>query len=160
MTIRPRPRRTPLYVGLIVVQLLLMGSAFVGGRMLGQQNTRNARAPGAGQLPSQLPRDPAAATGSVTKIQDTVITVSRGRAPNQPGAGGTASSQTEITVSADTKYYKNVSSNQPGGPNQPQVQVADATLDDVKIGTTVLVWGTTSGARVTAQVIYVQNAGR
>ncbi len=158
-TLRARPRRRLLYVGLILVQLLLMGSAFVGGRMLGQQNARNVRAPGAGQLPSQLPRDPIAATGSVTKVQDTVITLTRGRAPNQPGGGG-ASAQTEITVSGDTKYYKNVSSNQPGGPNPPQLQVADATLDDVKIGTTILVWGTSSGARVTAQVIYVQNAGR
>lgn len=158
-TQRARPRRTTLYVGLVLVQLLLMGSAFVGGRMLGQQNARNVRPSGTGQLPSQLPRDPSAATGSVTKIQDTVITVSRGRAPNQPGASA-AGAQTEITVSAETKYYKNVSSNQPGGPNPPQVQVADATLDDVKIGTTILVWGTTSGARVIAQVIYVQNAGR
>ncbi|MBI4787363.1 MAG: hypothetical protein HY782_09995 [Chloroflexi bacterium] len=141
--------RRPLLIGLIFVQLLLMGAAFVGGRMLGQQNARANRTPGSAQLPSQLPKDPVAGTGSVAQVRDTVITLARGRAPS----GGTASTQTEITVTADTKYYKSASTGvqaMPGGvgATQVQLQVQDATLADVKVGSTILVWGPKNGERV------------
>jgi hypothetical protein len=175
-------RRWKLWAALAVLQLLLMGSAFVGGRMVGQQNARRA---GAAQLPSQLPKEELAGSGTVQKIQDNVITLSQGEfggggapggqgAPGAPGAqggpggqgggGGTSSgatsSQTDVSVSADTKYYKSTSSGGGGpGDTQTQVEVSDATLADVKIGNTLLVWGTKSGSRITASVVYIQSGG-
>ena len=154
--------KRPMLIGLIFVQLLLMGAAFVGGRMLGEQNARTVRAPGAGQLPAQLPKDPVAGNGSVSQVRDTVITLTRGRAPG----GGATSNQTEVTVTAETKYYKTASTGTqgfPGGPGaaQPaQLQVQDATLADVKVGNTILVWGPKNGERITAEVIYIQSTGR
>ena len=41
-----------------------------------------------------------------------------------------------------------------------QVQVADATIADVKVGNSVMVWGAKNGERITAEVIYIQTAGR
>ncbi len=154
-------RKRLVMIGIVFVQLLLMGSAFVGGRMLGEQNRRTNRPAGSLQLPSQLPKDPAAGTGSVQQIQDNLITLS-GRGSGGPGGGQSASSQTEVAVTADTKFYKNTATAQPGnqGGGQTQVQVSDAALTDIKIGNTVMVWGAKNGQRITAQVIYIQTAGR
>lgn len=161
----PPRRRWLLVTGLILTQLLLMGAAFVGGRMLAGQNQRGSRAGGSFQLPSQLPKDPAAASGTVQKIQDTVITLGRGGfggGGGPQGGGQSASNQTEVAFTADTKFYKNSSTASPGMPGggQQQVTVADATSVDVKIGNNVIVWGTKNGARITAQVVYIQSAGR
>jgi hypothetical protein len=152
-------RKQLVIIVIVLVQLLLMGSAFVGGRMLGEQNRRTNRPAGSLQLPSQLPKDPAAGNGSVQKIQDNLITLGRGFG----GPGGQSSNnQTEVAVTGDTKFYKNTSAGQPGNPGggQTQVQVADATIADVKIGNNVMVWGTKNGERITAEVIYIQTAGR
>ncbi len=149
------------WVGIVLVQVLLMGAAFVGGRMLAQQNGRSVRPPGAIQLPAQLPRDPMAGTGAVVKIQDTLITLTRGR--GGPGGGSGTNSQTEVAITADTKYYMGVAPTGAAGPN-PQsgqgLQVQDATLADVKVGGTVMVWGPKNGERITAEVVYIQPTGR
>jgi hypothetical protein len=156
-------RKQLIIFGIVLVQLLLMGSAFVGGRMIGEQNRRTNRPVGSVQLPSQLPKDPAAGNGSVTKIQDNLITLGRGLG----GGGQSSSNQTEVAVTANTKFYKNTATGQlgqpgipGGGQQQQQVQVADATLADVKIGNNVIVWGTKNGERITAEVIYIQSGGR
>ncbi len=154
-------KRRAMVIGLLALQVLLMGSAFVGGRMLGEQNQRSARRPGTGALPSQLPKDPAAGTGSVSKLQDNLITLAAGRG----GPGAAAGSGTEIAVTAETKYYKPVSTGGQGNPGAPgggqtQLQVQDATLSDVKVGTNIMVWGTKNGQRITAEVIYIQSTGR
>lgn len=153
-------RKRLIMIGIVLIQILLMGAAFVGGRMLGEQNLRTNRPVGSLQLPSQLPKDPAAGTGSVQTIQDNLITLGRGF--GGPGGGQSANNQTEVAVTVDTKFYKNVSTAQPGNPGgaQTQVQVADATLADVKVGNNLIVWGTKNGARITAEVVYIQTAGR
>ena len=153
-------RKRLIMIGIVLVQILLMGAAFVGGRMLGEQNRRTNRPVGSLQLPSQLPKDPAAGTGSVQTIQDNLITLGRGF--GGPGGGQSSNNSTEIAITADTKFYKNTSTAQPGNPGggQTQVQVADATLADVKVGNTLMVWGTKNGARITADVVYIQTAGR
>lgn len=176
--LRAPSRRWKIWAAIAVLQLLLMGSAFVGGRMVAQQNARRAGANGAQQLPSELPQEQVAGSGTVQKIQDNLITLSQGfggaggfgppgggGGPGAPsGAGGqsasTSASQTEVAVSAETKYYKSTSSGG-GGPGdvQTQVQVSAATLADVKIGNTLLVWGTKSGSRITAQVVYIEAGG-
>ncbi len=155
-------RRWLLWTGIAFLQLLLMGSAFVGGRMLAGQNQRGNRT--GAQLPSELPRESPVATGSVQRIQGQVITLGRGFG-GQGGPGGqggsNANTQPEVAVTADTKYYKNTSTNQfqPGG-GQQQFRADPATFEDVKVGTNILVWGTRNGQRITADVVYVQNAGR
>lgn len=154
-------RRWLVWAGIAFLQLLLMGSAFVGGRMLAGQNQRNNRSQFTIQLPAQLPKDPAAGTGTVQKVQDTLITLARRQ--GAPGGGASsANNQTDVAVTAETKYYKNVSSGAPGSPGggQAQLQVTDATMADVKVGSNVMVWGTKSGERITAEVIYIQSAGR
>ena len=152
-------RKRLIIISIAVVQLLLMGSAFVGGRMIGEQNLRTNRPAGSVQLPSQLPKDPAAGTGSVQQIQGNLITLGRGFGG---GGGQSSNTQTEVAITSDTKFYKNVSTAQPGQPGgqQQQVQVADATLADVKVGNNVMVWGAKNGQRVTAEVLYIQTAGR
>ena len=154
-------RKRLVIIGIVFVQLFLMGAAFVGGRMLGEQNRRTNRPAGSIQLPSELPKDPAAGNGSVQKIQDNIITLGRGfGGPGGPG-GQSSNNQSEVAVTTDTKFYKNTSTAQPGNPGGgQQVQVADATLADVKIGNNLIVWGTKNGARITATVIYIQTAGR
>ncbi len=152
------PRRRVIIASLLLVQVLLMGAAFVGGRLFAEQNRRQAR--GAGfQLPAELPKDQPAGSGTVSKIQDQVITLSQQFRGGQ--GGGSNVSQTEVQVSADTKYYKQQTSSgsAPGG-GQPQVQVSAATLEDVKVGNNVSVWGTKNGTRITAEVVYIQNFGR
>lgn len=153
-------RRWVLVTGLVFLQLLLMGAAFVGGRMVGGQNQRAFRGAGTLQLPSQLPKDPAAGSGTVQTIQDTVITLG-GRGFGGPQGGG-QNTQTEVAFTADTKFYKNTSTASPGNPagGQAQVTVADATSADVKVGSNVTVWGTKNGARITADVVYIQSTGR
>jgi hypothetical protein len=156
-------RKRLIIFGIVFVQLLLMGSAFVAGRMIGEQNLRANRPVGSIQLPAQLPRDPAAASGLVQRIQDNVITLGRGFG-GQGGGQPSSSTQTEVVTTTETKFYKNVSSMQPGQFGQPggqtPVQVTDATLADVKVGNNIIVWGTRNGGRVTAEVVYIQTSGR
>jgi hypothetical protein len=158
----PPKRRWLLYTGIVLLQLLLMGAAFVGGRMLGAQNQRGARGAGAFQLPSLLPKDPAAGSGTVQKIQDNVVTLAGRGGGGQPGGGQSANTATEVAFTADTKFYMNTSTASPGGSpgGQAQITVADATSADVKVGSNVTVWGTKNGARITAEVVYIQSAGR
>ena len=155
-------RKRLIILGIAFVQLLLMGSAFVGGRMLGEQNRRTNRPVGSLQLPAQLPKDPATGSGSVQKIEGNLITLGRGFGGPGGQGGQSANNQTDVAVTAETKFYKNTSTGQPGNPGgaQTQVQVADATLADVKIGNNVIVWGTKNGERITAEVVYIQSAGR
>ncbi len=152
-------RRWLLWTGLVLLQLLLMGSAFVGGRMLAGQNQRGNRS--AAQLPSELPKETPAATGSVQRIQGQVLTLGRGSGGPGGQGGSNANTQPDVAVTADTKYYKNTSSGQPQpGGGQPQFRADPATFEDVKVGTNILVWGTRNGQRITAEVVYVQNTGR
>ena len=129
--------------------------------MLGAQNQRGLRGAGAFQLPSQLPKDPAAGSGTVQKIQDNVVTLA-GRGGGGPGGGQSASTQTEVAFTADTKFYKNSTTGSPGGPGggQPQITVVDATVTDIKVGSNLTVWGAKNGARITAEVVYILSTGR
>lgn len=180
VTTQPR-RRWVLWVGIAFLQILLMGSAFVGGRLLAEQNRRSVRPPFAAQLPAQLPKEPAAGSGIVQKIQGQVLTLGRTSfafggpdvvSVGPGGVGGSVrpgapvtSSQTEVTVTPETKFYKSVTSGPVGNQRtqsggQAQSQAEEASLADVKVGNMVMVWGPKSGERITAEVIYIQALGR
>ncbi len=111
-----------------------------------------------------------AGSGTVQKVQESAITLSQGGGsggggpPGQGGPGGdsSTSTQTEVTVTSDTKYYIGASSGGsgmpgPAGGGQISVQLQEANLTDVKVGNMLMVWGTKSGERITAQVIYIQS---
>lgn len=165
-----KPRRWALWLGVALLQFLLMGAAFVGGRMLAQQNLRNSRPGLATQLPSQLPREPPADSGFIQKVQGKVLTL--GKMP--PGGAGVIiggsggpdlSKQTEVVVSSDTKFYgmiqpkpEEMQKMQSGG--QFQFRAEDASMDDARVGSMIMVWGTKSGDRTTAEVIFIQSLGR
>jgi hypothetical protein len=158
--------KRPVLIGVVVLQLLLMGAAFVGGRMMAEQDRRGNRQPMTAQLPSQLPKEPMAGSGSVQKVQSNIITLSQGRGGGGgPGGGGQGSSSSnsglEVAVSADTKFYSSDSSGggqgmQTSGQTQTQAQVQEAKLADIKVGNQIMVWGTKNGSRITAEVIYIQ----
>ena len=164
-------RTWTIILGIVMLQVLLMGAAFVAGRMMAGQNQRNLGPPMGAQFPSQLPKEPMAGSGTVQKIQGSAITLSQGGGPGGggppgqggPGGGPSTSSETEVTVTSDTKYYKGASSGggsqgMPGGAQtQNQVQLQQASLTNVEVGNTLMVWGTKSGERITAEVIYIQS---
>ncbi len=156
-------------VGILFMQLLLMGAAFVGGRLIAAQNLRATGQ--ASALPAQLPKESPAGSGTVQKIEDNSITLARASAGSPGGPPGSegqtvasTTSQAQVAVSTDTKYYKSTSVGMPGMPgdsgSQSQVQIQDAALGDVKVGNTVTVWGTKDGDRIAAQVVYIQSFGR
>jgi hypothetical protein len=161
-------RRPIVIVGILFMQLLLMGAAFVGGRLFASQNQSSSRQGAAAQLPSQLPKESPAASGTVQNIQGSQITLTRGGfggpggPPGSEGSGqSSTSTQTQVTVSSETKYYKSTSGDpgMPGGQTL-SVQAQEGTLADVKIGNMITVWGLDNGGRITAEVVYVQSFGR
>lgn len=149
--------KRPILLGLIALQLLLMGAAFVAGRMMAGQDQRSIRQPGAA-LPSQLPKEPMAGSGTVQKIENNIITLTQRGGGGPGGSSSSSNIGLDVLVSSDTKYYKNVSSGSSGMPGggQTTAQIAEAKLTDIKIGNMLLVWGTKSGSRITADVIYIQ----
>ena len=168
-------RRSLIIIG-ITLEILLMSAAFVGGRMMAEQDQQNPAQVMRGQLPSQLPKESPAGSGTVQNIQESTITLSQGMGPGggggnggPPGQGGpggqsNSSSQTatEVVVTSDTKYYAGTSSGGAGMPGaagggQTSVQVQEAGLTDVKVGNMLIVWGTKNGTRITAEVIYIQS---
>ncbi len=164
--VKPRRRRA-LWLGVALLQLLLMGAAFVGGRMLAQQNLRNSSPGLATQLPAQLPKEPLADSGFIQKVDGKVFTLSKmasaGAGVIVVGPGGPEmSKQTEVVVTADTKFYRmirptseDMQKMQKGGSFQFRAE--DATGDDARVGSMIMVWGPKSGNRTTAEVIYIQS---
>lgn len=70
-------RTSMIIIGIVMLQVLLMGAAFVAGRMMAGQNQRNQGQPMGAQLSSQLPKEPMAGSGTVQKVQGSVITLSQ-----------------------------------------------------------------------------------
>ncbi len=158
-----------IVAGILLLQALLMSAAFVGGRLIAsQQLGANGQI---NSLSSPLPNASPAGSGTVQKVGDNTITLARGSGGGlgqPPGSAGqtvaSTTSQTQVAVTPETRYFKSTSAGMPGMPGessaQNQMQVRQATLSDVKVGNTVTVWGTKDGDRVAAEVVYVQTFGR
>jgi len=165
ITARTPRKQWQLWAALALVQILLMGAAFVGGRLIGQQNLRTARPQAASFLPAQLPKETPADSGVVQSIQGQVVTLQRNQGGARAGGTQATSRQGEVLITDETKFYKATT----GAPDQraqfgtsvqPQAQATEATAADLKVGSNIMVWGPKSGERVTAEVIYIQTTAR
>jgi len=164
----PSPRRWLYILGAGALVVLLVGAAFVGGRLLSQRRLVRTSGPGVVHIKqaAELPHEPPAAVGPVQKVEGKTITL-------ETAAGGSAViyfgpegvekkegewKQIEVVVTQETKIYKGV----PLSPEEMkkggefQMKVEEATLADVKIGDHIEVWGEESGERIIAEVIHIQ----
>jgi len=163
------PRRRWLYIlGAGTLVVLLVGAAFVGGRLLSQRRLVRTSGPGVVHIKqaAELPHEPPAAVGPVQKVEGKTITL-------ETAAGGSAViyfgpegvekkegewKQIEVVVTQETKIYKGV----PLSPEEIkkggefQMKVEEATLADIKVGDHIEVWGEESGERIIAEVIHIQ----
>jgi len=163
------PRRRWLYIlGAGALVVLLVGAAFVGGRLLSQRRLVRTSGPGVVHIKqaAELPDEPPAAVGPVQKVEGKTITL-------ETAAGGSAViyfgpegvekkegewKQIEVVVTQETKVYKGV----PLSPEEIkkggefQMKVEEATLADIKVGDHIEVWGEESGERIIAEVIHIQ----
>ena len=162
-------RRWPYILGAISLVVLLIGAAFVGGRLLARRHTVHYSGPGVFRLsrPAELPKEPPETSGPVQKVEGKVITLEEpvgGRGVIYSGPEGTTKEgewkQIEVVVTHDTKIYKAIPPSpeemEKGGEFQQKVE--EATLADVQVDEQIEVWGQRSGDRITAEVIYIQRA--
>jgi hypothetical protein len=145
--------------------LLLAGAAFVGGRLLNDQDqTGNGEAilmsssngEGKGiavfediQKADELPETPPDALGSFARREDNSIFLS------QFGAGQDGP-QVEIVVTRDTPTYEDVTFHQftDGIPSGPKQQVLDlVSPDEIGPGSIIRVWGKKRGDRIIAKLV-------
>ena len=163
----PSPRRWLYILGAGALVVLLVGAAFVGGRLLSQRHLVRTSGPGVVHIKqaAELPDEPPAAVGPVQKVEGKTITLETaagGGATIYYGPGGVKKEgewkQIEVVVTQETKIYKGV----PLSPEEIkkggefQMKVEEAMLADIKIGDHIEVWGEESGERIIAEVIHIQ----
>jgi hypothetical protein len=164
---QPR-RRWVLWGGLAAVVILVIGAAFVGGRLLSQRHLVRTSGPGVVEVKkaAELPDEPPVASGPVQKVEGKTITLETaagGTGIIYFGPGGVEKKegewkQIQVVVTQDTKIYKGI----PLSPEEMekggefQAKVEEATLADIKVGDHIVVWGQESGERLTAEVIHIQ----
>lgn len=93
--------------------------------------------------------------GVVTERKDNSIYVAG------KGFGGGTGSNVEVVVTNETIIYRETTeaSKRPSGENQTiQQTVEEATLDDLKTESMVMVWGRKSGDRIIAEVLMYSSA--
>ncbi|MBI2955349.1 MAG: hypothetical protein HYY30_13625 [Chloroflexi bacterium] len=149
----------------LVVFLLLVGAAFVGGHLLAERNVVGSAQGVRLEVPAELPKEPPAAMGSVQKVEGKTIVIEEPK-----GGGGVVYSdsagvtkkqgefgQTEVVVTQDTRIYRSIPIKpdevQKGG--QRQLELEAVSLADVRTNSTISVWGSRSGDRVVAEVIHI-----
>lgn len=164
-----QPRRRRLYIlGAALLVVLLVGAAFVGGRLFGQRHLVHTSGAGVVKIKkaAELPDEPPVAVGSVQKVEGKTITLEApsGSATVYSGPGVEVEKkegewkQIEVVVTQDTKIYRDVPLSpeeiKKGGEFQQKVE--EATLADIKVGDLIEVWGEGKGERITAEVIHIQ----
>ena len=163
-------RRVLVYGGVAILLVLLVGAAFVGGRLLaggepgrfmlpflGRGGPTGAVHPIPEVIPApELPKEKPTISGKVAQVEGRRITV---QLPE--GGPGQVSivewgKAVEVVVTRDTKIWKEEPIHISAG-NTPekkiQQNVEEATVEDIKPGEMVKVWGKKSGDRITAEVI-------
>jgi len=181
-------RRTMVISGIVVLALLLVGAAFVGGQLLSGHGLGALSPSGlisalsgggsSGQFhydikpAAALPQTPADVQGLFDHRQDNSVFVGTGKesVTVKPGPGGnqqTASTHdgptVEVVVTPQTLIYNDVTFKQystlpPSGQTIQQV-LAAGSLDDIGQATLVTVWGKQTGDRVIADVLVYMPPG-
>ncbi|HBY94492.1 MAG TPA: hypothetical protein DEP84_11130 [Chloroflexi bacterium] len=158
-------RRWAWWGGVALMIVLLLGAAFVGGRLLAQQNVAPVTQGVRLSRPAELLEEPPVTMGSVEKVEGKTIILEMPAGEGgvvYSGPGGTTKKegewkQIQVVVTQDTKIYRDIPIKpeelQRGG--QRQLQVEEVTLADVKVGEQIEVWGQKIGDRVLAEVIYI-----
>ncbi len=157
-----RPRWL-LWGGVALAVLLVLGAAFVGGRLLGRrpQATEVRFIP-----PEELPARPPEASGLVKEIQGNLITL------EVPGPGGGAIysgpegvrkegewRELQVVVTRETRIYRRL----PPAPGEQQgreirERAEEIPLADIEPGDWIEVWGELTDAQIVAQVIYIRRS--
>jgi hypothetical protein len=171
-------RRWPYVVAALSLVVLLVGAAFVGGRLLARRRTPSgvqvvelgdggimvSMEEGDIQQPDELPKELPTTQGDITRIEGKTITVGQ---PKSEGEGGVVynsgeepeyEDMEEVVVTQETLIYRGkpveIKPDQESG-RLPPMEVEEIGLADLKKGDFVQVWGEKRGDRVVAEVIYL-----
>ena len=159
-------KKALLYGGVAVLAVLLIGAAFVGGRLLSGGEAGRFVPPflrrggtteefyygGEVIRPEELPDEAPTISGEVVSIEGKRITVR----PPKPGAYAgkvELGELVEVVVTRNTKIWKSPPLKISLGKVSEQ-EVKEATLDDIKPGILIQAWGNREGDRVMAEVIF------
>jgi hypothetical protein len=175
-----RKPRLPYIAGGIIVVLLLIGAAFVGGRLLNGQTLEGIPGLFSGgdggqqrvvddiQPAKELPQTPADASGIFEHRQDKSIFVGTGTGKvqmdvKQDPSGKVETSfkhdgpTVEVVVTSKTIVYQDVTIKQFDGPppqGQKIQQVVElGSLDEIGESSFITVWGKKTGERIIADVL-------
>lgn len=171
------------WIGLIVLVIILVAAAFVGGQLLNRANplaggpngqgifVSSEGAGGGERMEVQLQVTPAPelptrqpdATGLFVSREDNSLFIGTGNVTMMVNSEGEASSSyegpvVEIVVTGDTQVYKEVS-NFPGPPTDGetvqvlQQEVAEGTIEEIGDDGHVSVWGRKVGDRIIADIL-------
>lgn len=169
-----------LTAGLLTAVLglsVLLAACQPTAQSVAQPADQTAQTQGDGQRPNfqmqpapELPTTAAALRGSLVKIDGNTLTVQEsnlnfgGNGAPRPTPDGTphprptrvAGPQVQVTVTADTQYYQdvtfaNLNGQRPSGTLQQKVE--KSSLDALTANERVTVWGDQNGDQITAKVI-------
>ena len=155
---------------------LLVGAAFVGGRLLARQPQEGWGVTYTGEggegavhhfgrveRPEELPDEEPDVCGVVTRRDGNSLFLGTGSYSVSVGEGGVTEldydgPEVEVVVTHDTEIYQETIELDFEADTM-QRTLEPATLDDITNGTSVQVWGEKRGDRVTARVVVYQSMG-
>ena len=174
----PKPKRTQLIIGVVVLIVLLAGAAFVGGQLLNRQTQTagpsgmvvSGGPAGGGKTVSiqlehakELPEAAPDVTGLFAERKDNSIFVTMGdKFMVRVDKNGSVDTQTdgngqklEVVVTSDTALYKDVT--QPPDPSvtdgKIQQKVETGSLAEIGGNSFVTAWGERRGDRLIAKTL-------
>ena len=153
-------KRWALWGGLAAVVILVIGAAFVGGRLLAKKQPSGVRMPKiVVERPKELPDRAPTTTGIIARIEGKIITIEKPK----PGSGEVAvltrgqegNVTEEILVTQETTIYRDKPIKLKPGEKPPPGEVEKIELADLRVDEIISVWGEKRGGRVVAEVIHV-----
>ena len=159
--------------GGLLLLVLLVGAAFVGGRLLARQpqegvafssSGENVHHFGPVERPEELPDEEPDVCGVVTRRDGNSLFLGTGSYSVGVGEDGVTEMdydgpEVEVVVTHDTEIYEETIE-MDFEADTMQRTLEPATLDDIVQATSVQVWGEKRGDRVTARVLVYQSMGR
>lgn len=186
VTIERAPKKRSLWfiIGGMLLVVLLVGAAFVAGRLLKKPATANVNPGGGGGMvvggdgvmkeveierPKELPDRAPDVTGALQKVENNSIFVTASSGPigiMVGPEGGKIDVDTEsgdattveVVVTQETLIYRDANAFQSfpgdGPPDKIEQKVAPMTLDELKGQALVTAWGERKGDRLIAEVVF------